>query len=240
MSLSCGEDRRLRLGRKEDFIVCQMSSHRNSLFRGRDRWRISVRSGWMASPTPRAQTSAGEVVLGLVIEQPGTSYHVAQRMKGRLGSAQFADQTAQQALKRLEKQGLVRLADGEYVATPSGVKHFREWVCAAIPLPPVREELHARIALCLPEDLPRLAGIVRDAELACTITVSDLNRRVREERRAMASVREWRQRACVIVMGGDLAWWEARIKWLENLRGELEAEWRRFQAERQPAATPRA
>jgi DNA-binding PadR family transcriptional regulator len=240
MSSSFGGGRLFRLDRKENFVVCQISSHRNSLFRGRDRWRISVRSGCMASPTPSAQTSAGEVVLGLVIERPDTGYRVAQRMKERLGSTQFADQTVSRALKRLQQQGLVGMVDGEYVATPRGTEHFREWLCASIPLPPVREELHARIALCRPEDLPRLAGIVRDAELACTVTVRDLNRRVREERRAVESVRDWRQRACVIVMGGDLAWWEARIKWLENLRGELEAEWRRFQSERQSVAAPRA
>jgi DNA-binding PadR family transcriptional regulator len=193
----------------------------------------------MASPTPRSQTSASEVALGLVIERPDTSYRVAQRMKKRLGSTQFADQTVSQALKRLLDQGFVRLAGGEYVATPGGVEHFGEWLYASLPLPPVREELLAKIALCWAEDLPRLIGVVHDAELACTVMVRDLNQRVREERRELAGIQEWRQRACVIVMGGDLAWWEARITWLENLRGDLEEERKLFQAE-QPGASPRA
>lgn len=194
----------------------------------------------MASPTPRSQTSAGEVALGLVIEQPATSSRVAQRLSERLGSTQFAVQAVSRALRRLEKQGFVRSADGEYVATPRGVEHFRDWLSASLPLPPVREELLAKIALCRVEDLPRLIGVVRDSELACVVMVQDLNRSVREERRAVAEVSEWRKRTCVVVMRGDLAWWEARIKWLQNLRGNLNEEWQRIQAERQAAASPRA
>ncbi len=194
----------------------------------------------MASPTPRSQTSAGEVALGLVIEQPATSSRVAQRLNERLGSTQFAVQTVSNALERLEKQGFVRSADGEYVATSRGVEHFKDWLSASLPLPPVREELLAKIALCRVEDLPRLIAVVRDSELACVVIVGDLNRRVREERRVVESVREWRKRTCVVVMRGDLAWWEARITWLQNLRGDLEEEWKLFQAERRAAASPQA
>lgn len=193
----------------------------------------------MASPTPRAQTSTNEVALGLVIERPATSSAVAQRLNGRLGSTQFAVQAVSRALRRLEKQGLVRRFDGEYVATPRGIEHFRDWLSASLPLPPVREELLAKIALCRVEDLPRLIGVVRDAEFACLVMVGDLNGRVREERRIVERVAEWRRRACVVVMGGDLAWWEARITWLQNLRGQLEEEWRRFQAESGAVSSPR-
>jgi DNA-binding PadR family transcriptional regulator len=194
----------------------------------------------MASPTPRSQTSASEVALGLVIERPASSSRVARRLRECLGSTQFADQTVSQALKRLVDQGFVRLTAGEYVATQTGNEHFRDWLYGSLPLPPVREELLAKIALCRAEDLPRLIGVVQDAELACTVMVSDLNQRVREERRELSGMGEWRQRACVIVMGGDRAWWEARITWLENLRGDLEEEWRIFQAEQPPAVSPRA
>ena len=194
----------------------------------------------MANPTPRGQTSTNEVALGLVIEQPGTSAGVAQRLNAYLGSTEFTVQAVSKALERLEEQGFVRLADGEYVATPRGVERFRAWLSASLPLPPVREELLAKIALCRVEDLPRLIGVVRDAELACLGMVNDLNERVREERRIVERVAEWRRRACVVVMGGDLAWWEARITWLENLRGKMEEEWRRFQAESGAVSPPRA
>jgi DNA-binding PadR family transcriptional regulator len=194
----------------------------------------------MASPTPRSQTPAGEVALGLVIEQPATCSRVVQRLNNRLGSTDFAIQTVSKALKRLEKQGFVRLADGVYVATPRGVEHFKDWLSASLPLPPVREELLAKIALCRVEDLPRLIAVVRESELACVSMVGDLNRRVREERRAVAGVREWRRRTCIVVMSGDRAWWEARIKWLQNLRGELEEEWQHFQAEQRGVASSQA
>jgi DNA-binding PadR family transcriptional regulator len=192
----------------------------------------------MASPTPRSQTPAGEVALGLVVEQPDTSFRVAQRLNKRLGSTEFATQTVSKALERFEKQGFVRLEDGVYVATPCGVEHFRDWLCTSLPLPPVREELLAKIALCRVEDLPRMIAMVRESELACLGMVGDLNRRVRKERRAVEGVREWRKRTCVVVMSGDRAWWEARIKWLENLRGDLEEEWRSLQAEQRAAASP--
>lgn len=185
----------------------------------------------MASPTPRSQTSAGDAALGLVVERPGTSSRVAQRLNERLGSTQFTVQAVSKALERLESQGFVRLAGGEYVATPRGVERFSGWLSASLPLPPVREELLAKIALCRVEDLPRLIGVVRDCEMACLVVVSDLNERVRKERRAIERVREWPRRRCVVLMGGDLAWWEARIKWLENLRGDLEVEREFFQAE---------
>jgi DNA-binding PadR family transcriptional regulator len=194
----------------------------------------------MPSPTPRSQTSANEVALGLVIEQPATSYRVALRFNERLGSAQFTVQTVERALQRLEDRRFVRSAGGEYVATPRGVEHFTDWLSASLPLPPVREELLAKIALCRAEDLPRLIGGLRDAEMGCVGLVGDLNRRVREERKAVAMVKDWRRRSCVMVMRGDLAWWEARIKWLQNLRGDLEEEWQRYQAERRVAPSPRA
>jgi DNA-binding PadR family transcriptional regulator len=193
----------------------------------------------MASPTPRSQTSASEVALGLVIERPATSTRVAQRLNERLGSTQFAVQTVSRALKRLEDQEFVCLVGGEYVATSRGIEHFRDWLSASLPLPPVREELLAKVALCRAEDLPRLIGVVRDSELACVVMVGDLNRRVCEERRVVDGVTEWRRRARVVVMGGDLAWWEARMVWLQNLRGGLEEEWQRFQTESQAASSQR-
>ena len=96
---------------------------------------------------PAAQVvalSAGEAVLGLLIEQSGNSYQLERRLEGRFGSAQFAHGTAYQAVKRLSKQGLIRALDGDqaiasaraeagylpataYEATAEGVEHFERW-----------------------------------------------------------------------------------------------------------------
>ena len=97
--------------------------------------------------------SAGEAVLGLVIELPGNSYQLERRLEGRFGSAQFGHATAYHALKRLTKQGLIRpiedssspagpsadapteaveFAGTIYEVTPEGVTYFKNWLRASI------------------------------------------------------------------------------------------------------------
>jgi Transcriptional regulator PadR-like family len=201
--------------------------------------------------------SAGEAVLGLVIELPGNSYQLERRLEGRFGSAQFGHATAYHALKRLTKQGLIRpvqdasppaeSADGAgaevvelpgtvYEATPAGMAHFKHWLRASTATPPVREELQAKIAFCGPEDLPRMVEIVREAELACAAQLEDLNQRMRRQRRLEVDD-PWRRLMGMIVTAGDLAWWDSRIKWLQALRQYLQSEGQRYAAERGPASS---
>jgi hypothetical protein len=202
--------------------------------------------------------SAGEAVLGLVIEQPGNSYQLERRLEGRFGSAQFGHATAYHALKRLTKQGLIRPIDdslpppadyaanigvqqaGElpstaYEATEAGITHFKSWLRASTATPPVREELQAKIALCGPDDLPRMIEIVREAELACAAQLEDLNERMRRERR-LGGDDAWRRLMGMIVTAGDVAWWDARIRWLQALRQHLQREGQRYETERRPAS----
>jgi DNA-binding PadR family transcriptional regulator len=183
--------------------------------------------------------SAGEAVLGLVIEQPGNSYQLEQRLEGRFGSAQFGHATAYHALKRLTKQGLIRPVDDSspsYEATEAGITHFRSWLRASTATPPVREELQAKIAFCGPEDLPRMVEIVREAELACASQLEDLNERMRRERR-LGGDDPWRRLTGMIVTAGDVAWWDSRIRWLQTLRQYLQSEGQRYEAERRPTSS---
>jgi DNA-binding PadR family transcriptional regulator len=201
--------------------------------------------------------SAGEAVLGLVIELPGNSYQLERRLEGRFGSAQFGHATAYHALKRLTKQGLIRPVEdstspGEssagapteavelpgttYEVTPAGVAHFKHWLRASTATPPVREELQAKIAFCGPEDLPRMVEIVREAELACAAQLEDLNERMRRQRR-LEGDDPWRRLMGMIVTAGDVAWWDSRIKWLQALRQYLQSEGQRYVAERPPASS---
>jgi len=201
--------------------------------------------------------SAGEAVLGLVIESPGNSYQLERRLEGRFGSAQFGHATAYHALKRLSKQGLIRsvsdtspsapsvanasaeardLPATAYEATPAGIAHFRRWLRASTATPPVREELQAKIAFCGPEDLPRMIEIVREAELACAAQLEDLNERMRRQRR-LEGDDAWRRLMGIIVTAGDVAWWDARIKWLQALRQYLQREGQRYGAERRPTSS---
>jgi DNA-binding PadR family transcriptional regulator len=202
--------------------------------------------------------SAGEAVLGLVIELPGNSYQLERRLEGRFGSAQFGHATAYHALKRLTKQGLIRpvedssaptepsagappeaveLQGTTYEVTPEGVAYFKNWLRASSATPPVREELQAKISFCGPEDLPRMVEIVREAELACAAQLEDLNERMRRQRR-LEGDDPWRRLMGMIVTAGDVAWWDSRIKWLQALRQYLQSEGQRYAAERGPTSSP--
>jgi hypothetical protein len=198
--------------------------------------------------------SAGEAVLGLLIERPGNSYQLERRLEARFSSAGFAHGTAYHAIRRLARQGLIRplqdagaagdlapaadvtapgsLPATAYEATPRGLEHFRGWLHASSSTPPVREELLAKLAFCGPSDLPRMVEIVRDAELACTVQLQELNQRIRAER-LRAGEDAWRRLMSMIVLTGDVAWWDGRIRWLQELRAYLQQEGRRFQAGRE-------
>ncbi|HWY18270.1 MAG TPA: hypothetical protein VNY27_06110 [Solirubrobacteraceae bacterium] len=199
----------------------------------------------MASTVQQSEMSAGEIVLGLLIEQPDTCYHLDKRIAERLGSAQFSRGAASRAVERLLERRFVRPADVEepaalrvvggrkktvYEATPSGVDHFERWLRASTQTPPVREELHAKIALWGPTELPRLIEIVREAELACTLQLRDANRGMRADRQA-GDASEWERTMQLIVSAGEATWWDARIKWLQDVRMYLEREHSRQQVE---------
>jgi DNA-binding PadR family transcriptional regulator len=186
-----------------------------------------------------------EIVLGLLSEEPSNSYQLDRRLAERFGSAGYANGTARQAIKRLAEEGLVRAADGKgrkasgggiraratvYVATQAGIDHFRAWMWASVSTPPVREELHAKIALCRPADLPRMVDVVREAEGVCAGRLQGLNWRVRSRREGL-NTEDFRARMDLVVSTGDQAWWESRIKWLQRVRVYLEDERKRYRVE---------
>jgi DNA-binding PadR family transcriptional regulator len=187
----------------------------------------------------------GEVILGLLAEEPSGSYQLDRRLAERFGSVGYANGMAKQTLKRLSKAGLVRPVDTDadvelppgvsraeaivYEPTSAGIGHFRRWMWASIAAPPVREELHAKIALCQPTDMPRMIALVREAVAVCAGKLQDLNVEA-QARRKRADPERWSSRMDVIVTGGDQAWWESRIKWLQGVRVYLEQEWQVYQA----------
>lgn len=176
-------------------------------------------------------------MLGLVVEEASNCYQLDKRLEERFRSAEFAQGTARQAIRRLETAGLVRprraskratlagtKADAAvYEATDTGIEHFRAWMWASVRTPPVREELLAKVALCRPQDLPRMVELVREAETVCTTRLLSLNFRVRSRRREMDS-RQWESRMDLALSTSDHAWWDSRVKWLQRLRMHLEEE----------------
>ncbi len=68
----------------------------------------------------------------------------------------------------------VRVDQRAFQATPAGVRHFEEWLLSSSPAPPLRDELHMKIALCQPHNLPRLIELVHGQELVCLGRVQEL------------------------------------------------------------------
>lgn len=176
--------------------------------------------------------SAKHAVLGLVIERPGYGYQLAQRLDERFGSSGFALSGVYSALDQLSRDELVRSA-GEtvaipgsraaprtvYEATEEGVDHFEDWMLDASSTPPLRDELHMKIALCRPHNVPRLIDVISGQELVCLGRLADLKRLAGQH---AASSRDWSSLMRMLAAEAEVAFWNARIEWLQNARALLE------------------
>jgi DNA-binding PadR family transcriptional regulator len=181
-----------------------------------------------------------EVILGLLSEEPSNCYQLDRRLAQRFRSSDYARGMAGTTVKRLVRDKLARPVGDEamalagsadstvYEATPAGIERFRAWMWSSVATPPVREELHAKIALCQPPNLPRMISLVRQAEMVCVGKLRDLNREV-QARRGELDPEQWVTRMDLVVSTGDQAWWESRISWLQQVHLFLEKEWQRYQ-----------
>jgi DNA-binding PadR family transcriptional regulator len=177
--------------------------------------------------------SAKHAILGLVIERPGYGYQLAQRLEERFGSSAFAPSGVYSALDQLTRDELVRAA-GEmrgdrasraaprtiYEATEEGVEHFEAWILGSSPTPPLRDELHMKIALCRPSNLPRLIELVYGQELACMGRLQDL--KLTSEAESRGDIQEWSRLMRILSRDAEIALWKARIEWLQSARELLE------------------
>jgi DNA-binding PadR family transcriptional regulator len=193
--------------------------------------------------------SAKHAVLGLVIERPGYGYQLAQRLDERFGSSGFAPSGVYSALDQLTRDELVRSA-GEhgpgparraaprtiYEATDEGVDHFEAWMLETSPMPPLRDELHMKIALCRPRNVPRLIEMIEGQELVCLGRLRDL--RATTEM-AGGSSRNWARLMGLLAAEAEIAFWNARIEWLQNAR-ELLVQMREERASSRVAEVPGA
>jgi DNA-binding PadR family transcriptional regulator len=177
--------------------------------------------------------SAKYAILGLVIERPGYGYQLAQRLDERFGSSAFAPSGVYSALDQLSRDALVRAA-GEvgpgparraaprmiYEATNEGVDHFEAWMLGSTPAPPLRDELHLKIALCRPRNVTPLIDMVYGQELACMARLRDLKQQ--SERELAGDAQEWSRLMRTLARDAEIASWKARIEWLQNARELLE------------------
>lgn len=180
--------------------------------------------------------SAKYAILGLVIERPGYGYQLARRLEERFGSSSFAPSGVYSALDQLSRDELVRAA-GEmgpgparrsaprmiYEATQRGVEHFEAWLLGSSPTPPLRDELHMKIALCRPGNLPRLIDLVYGQELACMGRLRDLTQTAASSGsvaglEAASEPQDWSTLTRGLANDAEIALWRARIEWLRSAR----------------------
>jgi DNA-binding PadR family transcriptional regulator len=192
--------------------------------------------GLAAMPRKRmVGLSAGEAVLGLVIEQPDNASRLGQRLVERFRSAQFTSSTSHNALKRLAQQGFVRVVadaghptdEHRFEATPLGLEHFRAWLRAShAAAPALREELQAKIEFCSPGDLPPLIEAVCAEERACASMFAVAQGRLSEVKLVAparaAGPEHWTTLTRITALRDEAAMWGMRFKRLERLRVHLE------------------
>jgi hypothetical protein len=107
-----------------------------------------------------------------------------------------------------------------FEATPAGVGHFEEWLLSSSAAPPLRDELHMKVALCQPHNLPRLIELVYGQELVCLGRVQELRRTF--QRIQPPAPDRWSGLVLVHVRDAELSFWEARLTWLQGVRESLE------------------
>jgi DNA-binding PadR family transcriptional regulator len=118
------------------------------------------------------------VLLGLVVERPGHSYDLANRLITRLGETwQINARDVYRLLKELEGWGLVSSSDeprrGQrgthpvYFPTDSTEHALALWMETLMPMAPVRIGLQAKLAVARGRDVPRLLMALRRYECEC-------------------------------------------------------------------------
>ncbi len=192
-------------------------------------------------------------VLGLLVQRRGYGYDLVQRFEEQVGPAwQLNAGAVYVALDKLEQEGLVRPLPSEdgvvparrrttrgaprviYEATHQGIERFDDWMTAGASMSPMREELHLKLALSQPRNLPRLVELTYEQEQAClerleqylgTAAVEDL----------LASAEPWPAIASVMVRDAEIAHLQASVEWLRRIREAM-----RWLQEQPEALRPRS
>ena len=93
-----------------------------------------------------------------------------------------------------------------------------------------------KIALCRPRNLPRLIDMVYGQELACLGRLQDLKRLAEED--PVCGSREWSSLMRVLARDAEVAFWNARIEWLQSARELLEQLREESERRRRPPGEP--
>lgn len=176
-------------------------------------------------------------VLGLLAQRRGYGYDLVQRFEEQVGPAwQLNAGAIYVALDKLEQEGLVRPvtpgANGApvtrrrtargaprviYEATPEGLERFEDWMQTRSARSPLREELHLKLALSRPHNLPRLIELTYEQEEACLERLEQyLGGGSFDE--LVAADQPWSAVASVMVRDAEIAHLQATVEWLRRIR----------------------
>jgi DNA-binding PadR family transcriptional regulator len=175
-------------------------------------------------------------VLGLLVQRRGYGYDLVQRFEEQVGPGwQLNAGAIYVALDKLEQEGLVRPLPSDdgapltrrrtvrgaprviYEATDRGVQRFDDWMSAQSPMAPFREELHIKLALSRPRNLPRLIELTYEQEQTCLERLAQAaDRRTHEE--LLAAEQPWSEVASTMLRDAEIAHLEATVDWLRRIR----------------------
>ncbi len=149
----------------------------------------------------------------------------AARSESAVAALQLAGMSRQRA-GAVARRPPVRRSPGSradsrsFEATPAGISHFEKWLLSSSTAPPLRDELHMKVALCQPHNLPRLVELVYGQELVCLARVQELKRSF--ERARPPAPNRWSGLVLVHIRDAELSFWDARLTWLQGVRESLE------------------
>lgn len=144
------------------------------------------------------------MVLGLVVEEPGTVADIQRRLSDLFCSADFPKNSAHTSLPTLAQKGHVRLVEkgtaptGDlYVATKAGIEHLRNWVRSFPPHPAMREPIHGKVEFATLAELAEVIIMVRADAKACQLASDEAHERMLSEQRSRIARRRepkgWQQ-----------------------------------------------
>jgi len=176
-------------------------------------------------------------VLGLLAQRRGYGYDLVQRFEEQVGPAwQLNAGAIYVALDKLEQEGLVRpiAQDGDapltrrrtargaprviYEATPDGLERFEDWMATGSSMSPLREELHLKLALSQPRNLPRLIELTYEQEQACLERLEQHLGGTAAFDELLASTPPWSAVASLMVRDAEIAHLQATVEWLRRIR----------------------
>jgi DNA-binding PadR family transcriptional regulator len=173
-----------------------------------------------------AKLSTKHLVLGLMIDRPGYGYALQQQVTERLGFLGLAESSVYKTIERLEAEGWVEEMDPRrrgnshrgaqrvlYRATPEGVDQFKRWMAEPSDRAIVRDELHAKLALSDPTDLPALLRTAEAQSQECLAELASIGQRPLPA----ATDLPWGVVANALVDDFKARWLESLVDWLNEI-----------------------